>query len=113
MHRINEIRSSSDILERHFVPGKLNVSGNFTRPGTFKNIVQDSRYLNGPPFLYKSLESILKCNNVKEEEKDQIESNQINTERSTKLTSVFPWESYSSFTKLIRHIALMKFLIRK
>ena len=28
MHRINEIRSSSDISDWHFVPGKLNISDN-------------------------------------------------------------------------------------
>ena len=37
----------------------------------------------------------------------------MNTDQPTKVTSTFPWESYSSFTKLIRHIALMKLLVRK
>ena len=50
---------------------------------------------------------------MKEEEKDQVENNQMNTDQPTKVTSTFPWESYSSFTKLIRHVALMKLLVRK
>ena len=37
----------------------------------------------------------------------------MNTDQPTKVTSTFPWESYSSFTKLIRHVALMKLLVRK
>ena len=37
----------------------------------------------------------------------------MNTDQSTKVTSTFPWERYSPFTKLIRHIALMKLFVRK
>ena len=103
MHSINEIRSNSDISDWYFVPGKLNISDNCTRPTTFDNIPKDNRYLNGPPFLYESLESVLKCDNVKEVEKDKVENNQIHTEQPAKVTSAFPWERYSSFTKLIRH----------
>ena len=111
MLRINEIWSSSDIPYWHFVPEKLNISDNCTRTTTFKNIAEDNRYLNGPLFLYESLESVLKFDGIKEEEKkDQVENNQMNTDQSTKVTWTFPWERYSSFTKLIRHIALMKIL---
>ena len=106
MHRINEIRSSSDISYCHFVPGKLNISDNCTRPTTFENIAKDNRYLNGPPFLYESLESVLKFDDIKEEEKDQVENNQINTNQPTKVTSAFPWERYTSFTRFIRRRAL-------
>ena len=113
MHRINEIRSSSDISYCHFVPGKLNISDNCTRPTTFENIAKDNRYLNGPPFLYESLERVLKFEEIKEEEKNQVENNQMNTDQPTKVTSAFPWQRYSSFTKLIRHVALMKRFVRK
>ena len=112
MHRTNEIRSSIDISDWHFVPGKLNISDNCTRPTTFENIAKDNRYLNGPPFLYKSLESVLKFGDIKEEEKDQVENNQMNTDQPTKVTAL-PWEHYFSFTKLIRHVALMKLFVRK
>ena len=112
MHRTNEIRSSIDISDWHFVPGKLNISDNCTRPTTFENIAKDNRYLNGPPFLYKSLESVLKFDDIKEEEKDQVENNQMNTDQPTKVTAL-PWEHYFSFTKLIRHVALMKLFVRK
>ena len=113
MHRTNEIRSSIDISDWHFVPGKLNISDNCTRPTTFENIAKDNRYLNGPPFLYESLERVLKFEEIKEEEKNQVENNQINTDQPTKVTSAFPWQRYSSFTKLIRHVALMKRFVRK
>ena len=113
MHRINEIRSSSDISDWHFVPGKFNISDYCTCPTTFENIAKDNRYLNGPPFLYESLESVLKFGDIKEEEKDQVENNHMNTYQPTKVTSTFPWEHCSSFTKLIQHIALMKLFVRK
>ena len=76
-------------------------------------MAKDNGYLNGPPFFYESLESILKFDRIKEEEKDQVGNNQMNIDQSTKVTSTFPWERYSSFTKLIRHIALMKLFVRK
>ena len=41
MHRINEIRSSSDISDWHFVPEKLNISDYCTRPTTFENIPKE------------------------------------------------------------------------
>ena len=76
MHRTDEIRSSSDISDWHFVPRKLNISNNYTSPTTFENIAEDYRYLNGPPFLYKLLESVLKFDDIREEEKeDQVENN--------------------------------------
>ena len=81
MHRINEIRSSPDISDWHFIPEKLNISDNCTRPTTFENIAKDNQYLNGSPFLYESLESALKFDDIKEEEKDQIENNQMNTDQ--------------------------------
>ena len=86
MHRVNEIRSSTGISDWHFVPGKLNISNICTRPTTFKNIAKDNRYLNGPPFLYEPLESVLKFDDIKEEEKDQVKNNQMNTDQPTKVT---------------------------
>ena len=83
------------------------------RPTTFENNAKDDRYLNGPPFLYESLESLLKCHDVKTEKKDLVENNQMNTDQRTKVTSAFSWERYSSFTKLIRHISLIKLFVRK
>ena len=80
------------------------------RPTTFENNAKDNRYLNGPPFLYELLESLLKCHDVKTEKKYLVENNQMNTDQRNKVTSAFSWERYSSFTKLIRHIALMKIL---
>ena len=51
MHHINGIRPSSDISDWRFVPGKVNISDNCTRPTTLENVAKDKRYLNGPPFL--------------------------------------------------------------
>ena len=49
-----------------------------------------NRYLNGPSFLYQSLESVLNSDDIKEEEKDQVKYNQNITDQTTKVTSVFP-----------------------
>ena len=65
MHCINEIRSSSDISDWHFLRGNLNISDNCTHSTTFENIAMDNRYLNGPPFLYKSLQSVTRSRRKK------------------------------------------------
>ena len=72
-----------------------------TRVQRFWNVAKDNRYLNSPPFLCKSFYRILKCEDIKEEEKDQVENNQTNADQTTKVTSTFSWEHYSSCTKLI------------
>ena len=74
MHRINEIWSSSDLSDWNFVPRKLNISHNCTRPTPFENIAEDNWYLNGPQFLHELLESVLKFTDIKEEEKDLVEN---------------------------------------
>ena len=72
MHRINDIGSSRDISDWHLVPQKVYIFDNCTLPTTFENIAKVKQYLNNPPFLYESLQSVLQCDNVKEEYKDQI-----------------------------------------
>ena len=89
MHCINEIQSSSDISDWNFLYGKPNISDNCTHPTTFEDIAKDNWYLNDPPFLYQSLESVLKSDDIKEEEKDQFEYNQMNIDQPTNVTSVF------------------------
>ena len=95
-----------------FVPGKSNISVNCMGLTTLQNIAKDKRYLYGPLFLYESLESVSKCDDVKEEEEDHVENNQIRTDRPTKVTSVFPSKCYYSFTKLVWQVALIKHFAR-
>ena len=64
-----------------------------------------------PKWSTISIQIITKCDKIKEEEKDQVENNQTNIDQPTKVTA-FPRERYSSFTKLIRQIALMKLFVR-
>ena len=89
MHHMNKIRFSSDIPDWHFVPGKLNISDNCTSTTRLDNITKDNQYLNVPPFLYKSLESVLQWDDVKEEEKYQVENNKMNTDIPTNVISLF------------------------
>ena len=87
MHRVNEIWSSPDISDWHFVPGKRNISDNCTRLTTIKNIAKDNQYLNGPWFLYyESLESVLKFDDIKKEEKDQVKNNEATDESNISIS---------------------------
>ena len=51
MHRVNEIKSNSNIAGWYYVPGKMNIAGQCARPLTFSRFVKESNYLNGPNVL--------------------------------------------------------------
>ena len=51
MHRVAEIRESSCEDDWYYIPEKLNVADDCTRPLPLNIICDKSRYLNGPQFL--------------------------------------------------------------
>ena len=64
MHRVNKIKSNSNIADWYYVPGKMNIADQCTRPLTLSRFVKQSSYLNGPNMLRLSLkEHIANSNN--------------------------------------------------
>ena len=50
-HRETEIREHSNKNEWHYIPSKVNVADDCTRPIKFEEFHNNCRYLNGPKFL--------------------------------------------------------------
>ena len=60
-HRVNQIRSSSNIADWDCIEGKLNVADDSPRVIKCKDFTSNSRYLKGPEFLREfSLKEVLK-----------------------------------------------------
>ena len=51
MHRLDEIRSMSNITDWNYIPTLINVSDACTRPIGFTDLKDKNYYLNGPRFL--------------------------------------------------------------
>ena len=51
MHRVNKIKSNSNIADWYYVPGKMNIADQCTRPLTLSRFVKESNHLNGPNML--------------------------------------------------------------
>ena len=51
MHRVDEIKSNSNIADWYYVPGKINIADQCTRPLTLSRFVKESSYLNGRNML--------------------------------------------------------------
>ena len=65
MHRVNEIKSNSNIADWYYVPGKMNIADWCTRPLSLSEFVKESSYLNGPDMFRLSLqEHIANSNNL-------------------------------------------------
>ena len=103
MHRVNEIKSNTAPLSWSYIPGHLNPADGATRPVESKELHQNCRWLNGPEFLKQDLF---------EWPVDNINNNIIilgmeETPEKIKTTSVLKWEHFSSWTKLIYHVAVL------
>ena len=76
-HRVNEIRSSSNIADWYFIEGKLNVADDCSRVIKCKDFTSNSRYLKGPELLQEfSLKEVLQTDElVRKNEPAEIISN--------------------------------------
>ena len=50
-HRVNEIRSNSNMADWNFIEGNFNVADDCSRVIKCKDFTSNSRYLKGPEFL--------------------------------------------------------------
>ena len=107
-HRINEIRSNSNIAYWHFIEGKLNVTDDRSRVIKCKDFTSNSRYLKGPEFLREfSLKEVLQTGElVRKNEPAEIISNTSKLQQTdNQFSSILPWERFSSFQKLVKAIS--------
>ena len=107
-HRINEIRSNSNIADWHFIEGKLNVADDCSRVIKCKDFTSNSRYLKGTEFLRESsLKEVLQTDElVRKNEPAEIISNTSKLQQTdNQFSSIIPWERFSSFQKLVKVIS--------
>ena len=106
MHRVNKVKSNTGALLWRYIPGNLNPVDDATSLVEFKEIHQNSRWLNGPEFFKEDLfeEPVEKetFNNIIIPGMEEIPE-------KNKTTLVLKWEHFSSWSKLIYHVsALLK-----
>ena len=106
MNRLNEIRVNSNVEEWFFVPGELNPADHCTRYLPFSVLSLKSNWIAGPRFLCASSVIILKTESTQVEAEDVEKHTHllINRENNSDI-SVLKWEHYSSYFKLLRHVA--------
>ena len=106
MNLLNEIRVNSNVEEWFFVPGELNPADHCTRYLPFSVLSLKSNWIAGPRFLCASSVIILKTESTQVEAEDVEKHTHllINRENNSDI-SVLKWEHYSSYFKLLRHVA--------
>ena len=107
-HRVNEIRSNSNIADWHFIEGKLNVAGDCSRVIKCKDFTPNSRYLKRPEFLQEfSLKEVLQTDELLRQNEPIEIINKTSKLQQTdyQFSSIIPWERLSSFQKLVKVIS--------
>ena len=51
MHRVSEIKKSTDVSSWNYIPGVLNVADDAIHVTKFENLDEHCRWFNGPEFL--------------------------------------------------------------
>ena len=107
-HRVNEIRSNSNIADWHFIEGKLNVAGDCSRVIKCKDFTPNSRYLKRPEFLqeFSSKEVLQTDELLRHNEPIEIINKTSKLQQTDyQFSSIIPWERFSSFQKLVKVIS--------
>ena len=120
MHRLDEIRSNSNITDWNYIPTHHNISDACTRPIDFIDFKDRNDYLCGPRFLqaneineyigagkiYHDPEISLSTHKVLNSEIDNFT---VNDTRK----SIIAWNNFSSWIKLLKVISFLKHLIQR
>ena len=115
MHRVNEIKSNSNIAVWYYVLGKMNISDQCTCPLTLHRFVKESSYLNSPSMFRLSLqEPTANSNNLILSDTSFDIDLEIECSINHNITtSVIEWKRFSSWRKLVRHFTWIKLLVRR
>ena len=103
-HRVNEIRELTSIGDWNYVPTKYNPADDTSRYIPLFKLEKNHRWLNGPDFLkfhnYTPETESVSVNEVQRKETKEYEPSKI-----VSRLPIVNWNYYSSFDKLVRHIA--------
>ena len=110
MHCINEIKF---IADWYYVPGKMNIADQCTRPLSLSRFVKESNYLNGQNKLGLSLQKHIANSNtlILSDTSFDIELETDSRVNNNNTTPVIEWKRFSSWKKLVRNFAWIKLLL--
>ena len=107
-NRVSEIQDSSELSQWRHVPGNLNPADDCTRGLRASEITTDSRWINGPPFLWQTEEKWPPQTSITRLIDDDVEVKASWVGHIALDKSCFPdAEKYSSWTRFRRVVAWM------
>ena len=116
MHRLDEIRSNSNISHWNYIPTHLNISDTCARPD-FKD---KNDYLNGPRFLQaKEINEYISAAKMYDDLEINILPQKVQKSEIYNLTvndtrkSIIAWNNFSSWIKLLKAISFLKHFIQR
>ena len=106
MNRLNETRVNSDVEEWFLVFGKLNPADHCTLYLPFSTLSSNSNWIAGPKFLCATSVITFRTDSIQVRAEDVEKHTHviINQENESDI-SVIKREHYSSYFKLLRHVA--------
>ena len=112
MNRLNEIRTNTEIKQWKYIPGNLNPADMCTRYHSFQYLNSDSICIRGPNFLYQNekenaFEYAIENNKTDHFNVNFANSSTTKSSNSPKFISSINLNHYSSYYKLLKHIALI------
>ena len=119
MHRANEIRNNYNMQDCRFIPTELNVADDCSRLIKHNTLTNKHWWIPGPAFLFQQNIDVEIDEGVHRISQDLNFQNNLTINHYSKETSILNqqpekqphcsirvnWEYYSSFSKIVRHIA--------
>ena len=119
MHRANELRNISNIQDWQFIPTELNVADDCNRVIKYNTLTNKHQWIAGPAFLVRQNINVKIDVGIFGISQDLNFQSNITINHKSKETSILNqkpekqphcsisvnWEYYSSFSKIVRHIA--------
>ena len=108
--RINEIKQLSEISDWHYIPSEQNPADLCTRTQTDFKLIQQKRFYGPETIRQTALD--LKEINIRNQFEENSGINISLTTHNSKTENcnsyqIIKWDSYSSWNKLVRHVALL------
>ena len=110
MNRLNEIRTNTEIKQRKYIPGDLNPADMCTLYHSFHCFNSDSIWIRGINFLYRNenenaFEYVIENNETENFNVNLATNSSTKSSNLPKFISSIKWNHYSSYYKLLKHIA--------
>ena len=120
MHRLDEIRSNSNITNWNYIPTHHKVSDACTRPIDFIDFKDKNDYLNSPQFLQaKKINEYIGAGKIYDDPEISLSTHKVLNSEIDNFTvndtkkSIIPGNNFSSWIKLLKAILFLKHFIQR